>query len=77
MPRRIPFRGQGHVYVTMDLACGHQGRSEAANDGVTPVRLAAWCVTCQSSQPRQDAPGPCRVDGCTSLVCHPTPRPER
>lgn len=52
MARSIPFRGQGHVYVQMDLACGHQGSSEAANDGVTPVRLGAWCVECQAVRPR-------------------------
>lgn len=52
MTRRIPFRGQGHVFVDMALACGHTGRSEAANDGISPVRLAAWCVECQSYSPR-------------------------
>lgn len=50
--RAIPFRGQGHVIIKMDLACGHQGNSEAANDGVTPVRTAAWCVECQGYQQR-------------------------
>jgi hypothetical protein len=50
--RAIPFRGQGHVIIKMDLACGHQGNSEAASDGVSPVRLAAWCVECQAIQPK-------------------------
>lgn len=52
MIRAIPFRGQGRVFIDMALTCGHTGRSEAANDGRTPVRTKAWCVDCQAFSPR-------------------------
>jgi hypothetical protein len=62
MTRAIPFRGQGHVIVDMALTCGHTGKSEAANDGVTPVRTRAWCVDCQAFAPRAPEPSCVHAD---------------